>query len=66
MAITRLFFRGRKSTSLETTKLVYDPVDRDWYANWVYQEELDRRRARATIPAAFAAFKRLISTPRSS
>ena len=64
--ITRLFFRGRKSESLETTKLVYDPVDDDWYAAWVYREELDRRRARATIPAAYAAFKRLMTTPRSS
>ena len=62
----KLYFRGRKSESLETTKLVYDPVDGDWYAAWVYQEERDRRRARQTIPGAYAAFKRLMSTPRSS
>ena len=64
--ITRLYFRGRKSTSLRTTKLVYDPEDDDWYAAWVYKEELDRRRARRTIPAQFAEFKRLISAARSS
>ena len=64
--IRRLYFRGRKSTSLETTQLVYDPEDDDWYASWVYREELDRRRARRTIPAAFAEFKRLIASGRSS
>ncbi len=66
MRISRLYFRGRKSTSLETTKLVYDPETDDWFAAWVYKEELDRRRARRTIPADFAEFKRLIATPRSS
>ena len=66
MRITRLYFRGRKSTSLETTKLVYDPETNDWWAAWVYKEELDRRRARRTILPAFSEFKRLIQTPRSS
>ena len=63
--ITRNYFRGRKSTSLETTKLVYDPVDDDWYASWVYKEELDRRRARPTREK-YAEFKRLIASGRSS
>lgn len=64
--ITRLFFRGRKSTTLETTKLVYDPVTDDWWAVWVLKEERDRRRARALIPPQRAAFKRLMGTSRSS
>ena len=64
--ITRLYFRGRKSTSLETTKLVWDPVTQDWWASWVFQEERDRRRGRATIPPARAEFKRLMASSRSS
>ena len=65
MRITRLYFRGRKSTSLRTSKLVYDPEDRDWYAKWVYREELDRRRARR-LPAMLSEVKRLIASARSS
>lgn len=64
--ITTLYFRGRKSTSLETTKLVYDPETDDWWAAWVLREEQDRRRARRTIPAQHAEFKRLIGSARSS
>lgn len=64
--ITRLYFRGRKSESLETTKLVFDPETGDYFAAWVYREELDRRRARRTIPHGFAEAKRLIATSRSS
>ena len=66
MRITKLYFVGRKSTSLKTTKLVYDPEDDDWYAAWVYHEELDRRRARRTIPPQVEEFKRLMQSPRSS
>ena len=62
----RLYMRGRKSTSLETTNLTYDPETNDWFAPWVYREELDRRRAIRRIPAAFAGFKRLIASSRSS
>lgn len=64
--ITTLYFRGRKSTSLETTRLVYDPETDDWWAAWVLREERDRRRANRTIPAQFAEFKRLIGSGRSS
>ena len=64
--ITQLFFRGRKSTSLKTTKLVYDPETNDWFAAWVYREERDRRKAKRTIPALRTEFKRLIATSRSS
>lgn len=64
--ITRLYFRGRKSTDLETTKLVYDPVTNDWWASWVLKEERDRRRARELIPPQRAAFKRLMGSSRSS
>ena len=64
--ITRQYFRGRNSTSLETTVLVYDPVTNDWWARWVLKEEQDRRRARAVIPSGRAEFKRLIATTRSS
>lgn len=64
--IRRLYFRGRKSTSLETTQLVFDPVTRDWWASWVLKEERDRRRARALIPPQRAEFKRLMAASRSS
>ena len=64
--ISRLYFRGRKSTSLETTELVYDPVTDDWWARWVLEEELDRRRGRARIPPARVEFKRLMAATRSS
>ena len=64
--ITTLYFRGRKSTSLETTKLVYDSETNDWWAAWVLKDERDRRRARREIPPQYAEFKRLISSGRSS
>ena len=64
--IRRIYQVGRKSTSLPTTKLVYDPETNDWWAAWVLREERDRRRARQTIPPAFAEFKRLMASPRSS
>jgi len=64
--ITRRYFRGRGSTSLETTKLVYDPVTQDWWASWVLKEERDRRRARALIPPQRAEFQRLMGSSRSS
>lgn len=64
--ITKLYFRGRKSTSLETTKLVYDPETGDWWFAPVLREEQDRRRAKRTIPPQFQEFKRLIATSRSS
>ena len=64
--ITTLYFRGRKSTSLRTTKLVYDPETDDWGAAWVLREEQDRRRAKRTIPAAFAEAKRILRSGRSS
>lgn len=64
--IRRLFFSGRKSTDLETTKLVFDPATGDWFAAWVLPEERDRRRAKALIPPQRAEFKRLIGASRSS
>lgn len=64
--ITRRYGRGLKSTSLETSHLVYDPVDGDWYAAWVLTEERDRRRARALIPPQLEALKRLLASSRSS
>ena len=57
--------RGRKSTSIETTELVYDAQDDDYYASWVYPEELDRRAVR-DIPQQYAAVRRLIATARAS
>ena len=57
---------GRKSTSLETTHLIYDAVDDDYYAAWVWDEERDRRRARAVIPDAYARMKRTLALARSS
>jgi len=56
---------GRRSTSLATTRLVYDAQDEDWYAAWVYPEELDRRRVRH-LPSALADVKRLLASSRSS
>ena len=64
--ITKLYFRGRKSTSLETTKLVYDPETNDWWFAPVLKEEQDRRRAKRTIPAEYAEFKRVVASGRSS
>lgn len=64
--ITKIYQRGRKSTSLETTKLVYDPETDDWWAAWVLRDELDRRRANRTIPQGFAEAKRIINSGRSS
>ena len=64
--ITKLYFRGRKSTSLETTKLVYDPETDDWWFAPVLRDELDRRRAKRTIPAQFEEVKRIIASGRSS
>jgi len=63
--ITTLYFRGRKSTSLETTKLVYDPETDDWWFAPVLRDELDRRRTRH-IPAEYAEVKRIIGSGRSS
>lgn len=62
----KYYFRGRKSTSLETTELEYDPVTNDWWAKWVLREERDRRRAKALIPPQRAEFKRLMQASRSS
>ena len=64
--IRRIYQVGRKSTSLRTTTLVYDPETHDWWAAWVLREERDRRRARQTHPPQYAAFKRLMASPRSS
>jgi hypothetical protein len=63
--ITKLYFRGRKSTSLETTKLVYDPETDDWWFAPVLRDEQDRRRTRM-IPAQYAEVKRIIGSGRSS
>ena len=60
--IRTIFQVGRKSTSLETTKLVYDPETDDYWFRPVYREELDRRKAVRTIPRAYAEFKRLIAS----
>ncbi len=65
MSTRRVYQRGRKSTSLKTF-MVFDPVTQDWWAPWVLREEQDRREARARIPKAFANFKRLIASSRSS
>ena len=64
MPITRHYQRGQKSTSLETSRLVYRQGA--WWAEWVWNEERDRQIARATIPPARAAFKRLMAASRSS
>ena len=63
--IRTIFQVGRKSTTLKTTKLVYDPETNDYFFRPVYREELDRRRARR-IPPQVAEFKRLIASSRTS
>lgn len=60
--IRTIFQVGRKSTTLETTRLVYDPETDDYFFRPVYREELDRRKAVRTIPQAYAEFKRLIAS----
>lgn len=60
--IRTIFQIGRKSSTLETTRLVYDPETDDYFFRPVYREELDRRRAVRTIPQAYAEFKRLIAS----
>ena len=64
--IRTIYQVGRKSTSLATTKLVYDPETDDYWFRPVYREELDRRTAVRTIPRAYAEFKRLIASSRTS